>query len=71
MGQGCEKEVAEANKGDSDELKSESIMRLSWALVHSKQPEDVQRGIAMLEGIIIILINISKHSMLQVFLFVR
>ncbi|CAN1170490.1 Mitochondrial fission 1 protein A [Linum perenne] len=24
-------------------------MRLSWALVHSKQPEDVQRGIAMLE----------------------
>jgi fission 1 protein len=25
-------------------------MRLSWALVHSKQPEDVQRGIAMLEG---------------------
>lgn len=71
VGQGCEKEVAEANKGDSDELKSESIMRLSWALVHSKQPEDVQRGIAMLEGIIIILINISKHSMLQVFLFVR
>lgn len=25
-------------------------MRLSWALVHSRQPEDVQRGIAMLEG---------------------
>lgn len=25
-------------------------MRLSWALVHSKRPEDVQRGIAMLEG---------------------
>lgn len=50
MGQGCEKEVAEANKGDSDEQKSESIMRLSWALVHSKQPEDVQRGIAMLEA---------------------
>ncbi|CAN1250556.1 Mitochondrial fission 1 protein A [Linum perenne] len=25
-------------------------MRLSWALVHSKQPEDVQRGIAMLES---------------------
>ncbi|KAF9604732.1 hypothetical protein IFM89_009528 [Coptis chinensis] len=24
-------------------------MRLSWALVHSKQPEDVQRGLAMLE----------------------
>ncbi|PRQ49719.1 putative mitochondria fission 1 protein [Rosa chinensis] len=47
---GCEREVAEANKGDSEEHKSESIMRLSWALVHSRQPEDVQRGIAMLEA---------------------
>ena len=46
--QGCEREVADA--GDSDERKSECIMRLSWALVHSRQPEDVQRGIAMLEG---------------------
>ena len=46
--QGCEREVAEA--GDSDEGKSDSIMRLSWALVHSRQPEDVQRGIAMFEG---------------------
>ncbi|KAG2683582.1 hypothetical protein I3760_10G037900 [Carya illinoinensis] len=45
---GCEREVAEA--GDSDERKSESIMRLSWALVHSRQPEDVQRGMAMLEA---------------------
>ncbi|KAF6142885.1 hypothetical protein GIB67_022764 [Kingdonia uniflora] len=25
-------------------------MRLSWALVHSRQPEDVQRGIAMVEA---------------------
>lgn len=50
--QGCEREVAEAEKGSSDELKSECIMRLSWALVHSKRPEDVQRGIAMLEGIL-------------------
>lgn len=48
--QGCEREVAEAEKGSSDKLKSECIMRLSWALVHSKRPEDVQRGIAMLEG---------------------
>ncbi|KAM7502454.1 hypothetical protein LguiB_001358 [Lonicera macranthoides] len=48
--QGCEREVAEAEKGSSDELKSECIMRLSWALVHSKRPEDVQRGIAMLEA---------------------
>ncbi|XP_044478361.1 mitochondrial fission 1 protein A-like [Mangifera indica] len=47
---GCEREVAEAAKGDSDKLKSESIMRLSWALVHSRQAEDVQRGIAMLEA---------------------
>lgn len=48
--QGCEKEVAEAANDASDEAKSESIMRLSWALVHSRQPDDVQRGIAMLEG---------------------
>lgn len=47
---GCEREVAEATNGASDELKSESIMRLSWALVHSRQAEDVQRGIAMLEA---------------------
>ncbi|GMH00005.1 hypothetical protein Nepgr_001844 [Nepenthes gracilis] len=47
---GCERDVAEANKGSSDEVKSECIMRLSWALVHSRQPEDVQRGIAMLEA---------------------
>ncbi|CAL5420726.1 unnamed protein product [Camellia sinensis] len=47
---GCEREVAEAANGVSDELKSERIMRLSWALVHSKQPEDMQRGIAMLEA---------------------
>lgn len=48
--QGCEREVAEAEKGSSDELKSECLLRLSWALVHSKRSEDVQRGIAMLEG---------------------
>ncbi|KAH8506670.1 hypothetical protein H0E87_013465 [Populus deltoides] len=47
---GCEREVAEAAEGDSEELKRDTIMRLSWALVHSKQPEDVQRGIAMLEA---------------------
>ncbi|XP_073147234.1 mitochondrial fission 1 protein A-like [Henckelia pumila] len=47
---GCEREVAEATKEESDERKSESIMRLSWALVHGRQPEDVQRGIAMLEA---------------------
>ncbi|XP_010926963.1 mitochondrial fission 1 protein A [Elaeis guineensis] len=44
---GCEREVAE---GGNQEQKSESLMRLSWALVHSRQPEDVNRGIAMLEA---------------------
>ncbi|KAF5737652.1 Tetratricopeptide repeat (TPR)-like superfamily protein [Tripterygium wilfordii] len=47
---GCEREVADAADADSEDLKRESIMRLSWALVHSRQPEDVQRGIAMLEA---------------------
>ncbi|KVH87592.1 Tetratricopeptide-like helical [Cynara cardunculus var. scolymus] len=47
---GCEREVAEAEKGSTDELKSECLLRLSWALVHSKRSEDVQRGIAMLEA---------------------
>ncbi|KAL0339741.1 UNVERIFIED_CONTAM: Mitochondrial fission 1 protein A [Sesamum calycinum] len=47
---GCEREVAEATKEASDDQRNESIMRLSWALVHSRQPEDVQRGIAMLEA---------------------
>lgn len=47
--QGCEIEAAEAEKGSSDELKSECEMKLLWALVHSKTPEDVLRGIAMLD----------------------
>ncbi|XP_059295330.1 mitochondrial fission 1 protein A-like [Lycium ferocissimum] len=50
MKKGCEKQVADATKGASDEGKNESTMRLSWALVHSKQPDDVQRGMAMLEA---------------------
>ncbi|KAI3782613.1 hypothetical protein L2E82_12665 [Cichorium intybus] len=50
---GCEKEVAEAANDASDEAKSESMMRLSWALVHSRQADDVQRGIAMLEASIV------------------
>ncbi|KAL6198278.1 hypothetical protein ACLB2K_028070 [Fragaria x ananassa] len=47
---GCEIEVAEAmSKGETTEKdKRESIMRLSWALVHSRQHQDVQRGIDML-----------------------
>ncbi|KAL9261319.1 Mitochondrial fission 1 protein A-like protein [Drosera capensis] len=47
---GCEREVTEANKGSSDEHRNECLMRLSWALVHSRQAEDVQRGIAMLDA---------------------
>ncbi|KAL4574247.1 hypothetical protein LXL04_021074 [Taraxacum kok-saghyz] len=47
---GCEREVAEAEKGSNNEQKIESRMRLSWVLVHSKRPDDVQRGIAMLEA---------------------
>ncbi|KAI3694518.1 hypothetical protein L1987_77485 [Smallanthus sonchifolius] len=57
---GCEKEVAEAANDASDEAKGESIMRLSWALVHSRQTDDVNRGIAMLEASIV-----STNSPLQ------
>ncbi|KAL4324810.1 hypothetical protein GQ457_11G019030 [Hibiscus cannabinus] len=46
---GCEKEAAEADKG-SEELKNECLTRFSWALVHSRRAEDVERGIAMLEA---------------------
>jgi len=48
--QGCEREVREATDSGTEDLKKECLMRLSWALVHSRQTEDVQRGIAMLEG---------------------
>jgi len=41
----CEQEAG-VSGGD----KSESIMRLAWALVHSRNAPDVQRGIAMLEA---------------------
>ncbi|KAL8041337.1 hypothetical protein ABFX02_10G158400 [Erythranthe guttata] len=47
---GCEREVAEARKDESADRTNESIMRLSWALVHSRLQEDMQRGIAMLEA---------------------
>ncbi|KAK6945189.1 Fis1, N-terminal tetratricopeptide repeat [Dillenia turbinata] len=47
---GCEREVAEAASDIPDELKNESLTRLSWALVHSRYPADMQRGIAMLEA---------------------
>ncbi|GJN31502.1 hypothetical protein PR202_gb19910 [Eleusine coracana subsp. coracana] len=44
---GFESEVAEAA---TEAQKNDSLMRLSWALVHSRQPEDVNRGIGMLQG---------------------
>ncbi|KAL5546654.1 hypothetical protein UlMin_006341 [Ulmus minor] len=47
---GCEREVAEAESSDSDEHKVESIMRLSWALVHSRQRSDVYRGMAIVDA---------------------
>lgn len=47
---GCEKEVFESAEGSSEEFRKECIMRLSWALVHSKRPEDVLRGIEMLKA---------------------
>ncbi|XP_065879009.1 mitochondrial fission 1 protein A-like [Euphorbia lathyris] len=47
---GCEQEVHEAQKESSDEFKNESLVRLSWALVHSRRQEDIHRGLAMLES---------------------
>ncbi|KAJ7541631.1 hypothetical protein O6H91_10G067800 [Diphasiastrum complanatum] len=49
--QNCEREAAAQGVGISEASdQSESMMRLAWALVHSHQPADVQRGIAMLEA---------------------
>ncbi|KAJ8446868.1 hypothetical protein Cgig2_016178 [Carnegiea gigantea] len=59
---GCEREVAEANTGCSAQTKSECLMQLSWALVHSRQQDDVQRGIAMLEAS---LDGISNHLQIR------
>ncbi|RID47340.1 hypothetical protein BRARA_I03940 [Brassica rapa] len=47
---GCEREVREATNSGNEGLKKECLMRLSWALVHSHQQDDVQRGIDMLEA---------------------
>ncbi|KAL5212666.1 hypothetical protein ABZP36_023513 [Zizania latifolia] len=44
---GCEREVAEAA---TEEQRNDSLMRLSWALVHSKNQDDVNLGLGMLEG---------------------
>ncbi|XP_066367090.1 mitochondrial fission 1 protein A-like [Miscanthus floridulus] len=44
---GIERELADAA---NDEQRNSSLMRLSWALVHSKQTDDVNRGISMLQA---------------------
>jgi fission 1 protein len=50
--QDCERDAAKEGVGLSQGTDTaESYMRLSWALVHSRQPADVQRGILMLEGL--------------------
>ncbi|XP_026441946.1 mitochondrial fission 1 protein B-like [Papaver somniferum] len=46
----CERDISEAGDDAPDEVKNENIIKLSWALVHTRQPEDVQRGIALLEA---------------------
>ncbi|KAH9553488.1 hypothetical protein CY35_08G013100 [Sphagnum magellanicum] len=46
----CEQEAFGEKSGITKGDNSESIMRLIWALVHSQNPSDVQRGIAMLEA---------------------
>ncbi|KAI3913261.1 hypothetical protein MKW92_034754 [Papaver armeniacum] len=46
----CERDIAEAGDDAPYEVKYENIIKLSWALVHTRQPEDVQRGIAMVEA---------------------
>uniref|UniRef100_A0A7I4AR39 Mitochondrial fission 1 protein n=1 Tax=Physcomitrium patens TaxID=3218 RepID=A0A7I4AR39_PHYPA len=45
----CELE-ASCEKAAAPSENTESVMRLSWALVHSRNASDVQRGIAMLEA---------------------
>jgi fission 1 protein len=54
--QSCEQEAFGEKSGISKVDNSESIMRLIWALVHSQNPSDVQRGIAMLEGYLLSLL---------------
>ncbi|KQK11563.1 mitochondrial fission 1 protein A [Brachypodium distachyon] len=44
---GCERDVEEAA---TEEHRKDGIMRLSWALVHSRSQADVNRGIGMLQA---------------------
>ncbi|KAG7947870.1 hypothetical protein I3843_14G116400 [Carya illinoinensis] len=46
----CERAVAEAKGGSSDDFLQECILRLLSALVHSRRLKDVKRGIEILEA---------------------
>ncbi|KAG2671068.1 hypothetical protein I3760_14G115800 [Carya illinoinensis] len=46
----CERAVAEAKEGSSDDFLQKWILSLLWALVHSRRLKDVKRGIEMLEA---------------------
>ncbi|KAG2671070.1 hypothetical protein I3760_14G115900 [Carya illinoinensis] len=46
----CERAVAEAKEGSSDDFLQECILRLLSALVHSRRLKDLHRGIAILEA---------------------
>ncbi|KAG2671069.1 hypothetical protein I3760_14G115900 [Carya illinoinensis] len=48
--QSCERAVAEAKEGSSDDFLQECILRLLSALVHSRRLKDLHRGIAILEA---------------------
>ncbi|MCL7050160.1 hypothetical protein MKW94_013282 [Papaver nudicaule] len=48
----CERDIDEAGDDTPDEVKNENIIKLSWALVHTRQSKDVERGIALLEALI-------------------
>ena len=64
--QSCERDAAREGVGISQSTDTaESYMRLSWALVHSRQPADVQRGILMLEGQIFVPRNPFSWSVFQ------
>ena len=60
--QSCELE-ASGEKAAASGDKSDGIMRLAWALVHSHNAPDVQRGIAMLEGMFDFFIYMNAYCL--------
>jgi hypothetical protein len=60
--QGCEREFADAS---TEGQRNDSLMRLSWALVHSRQTDDVNRGISMLEGSYLVFFFMQNWHFLQ------